>query len=228
MLVPRMYELSEITLRSGYSAEQIFDLGIAEAIDFLVVVAGLGACRVPGLALSHFMAGAFAYAADEMPEHYSGAISGPWEIKRESLRVSAESWNRWTDIGKELGSVISSDESTGGDGLLTCTQDDESGLTTREISLIFDNVGGKSDVQWRQVLGDTNNSPWLQPALVSRGTRGTSSRWNPAKLGDLLMETGRADYSTVNKLFMHDKQLNPWLADWQEIVNEKGWRGRRR
>ena len=67
MLVPSMYDMPEVMARSGYTEEDIFDWGISGEIVFLVVVPEVGACRVPDVALSHFMAGADEYAiAGEM------------------------------------------------------------------------------------------------------------------------------------------------------------------
>jgi hypothetical protein len=83
-----------VMTESGFTEEQVFDLGISGELVFLVVVPELGACRVPDVALSHFMAGADSFAADNMPEHYSGALSGPWVVKRDRLRILADTWDK--------------------------------------------------------------------------------------------------------------------------------------
>jgi hypothetical protein len=95
MFVPSMMNMADAMADSCYTEEQVFDLGLSQAIVFLVVVPLVGACRVPNDALSHFMAGADEYNADAMPEHYSGALSGPWTIKRERLRILPASWAKW-------------------------------------------------------------------------------------------------------------------------------------
>ena len=102
MVVPSMHNLSKVMAESGYTEEQVFDLGIEGEILFLVVVPLIGACRVPVDALSHFMAGADDYTADGMPEHYTGALSGPWKIKRDMLRILPESWEQYSDKAFEL------------------------------------------------------------------------------------------------------------------------------
>lgn len=102
MLIPSFLKLTDVMAESGYTEEQVFDLGISEGITFLVVVPEAGACRVPTVALSHFMAGADEYTADKMPEYYSGALSGQWTIKRDRLRILSESWREWTKNGLEI------------------------------------------------------------------------------------------------------------------------------
>ncbi|MYN45924.1 hypothetical protein GTP23_12785 [Pseudoduganella sp. FT93W] len=106
MLVPSMLSMAEVMAESGYPEETIFDLGISGEIIFLVIVPEIGACRVPELALSHFMAGADEFPAQSMPSHYQPEIrSGQWTIKRDRLRVLAESWRNWSEIGKALLSI---------------------------------------------------------------------------------------------------------------------------
>lgn len=102
MLVPSLLDLADVMAESGYTEEQVFDLGIGGNIIFLVVVPEVGACRVPPVALSHFMAGATEFTADAMPEHYSGALSGPWTIRRDRLRILPKSWHKWTDTAVEI------------------------------------------------------------------------------------------------------------------------------
>lgn len=102
MLVPTMYDLSEVTAESRYKEESVFDLGITGEIVFLVVVPELGACRVPDVALSHFMAGADEYSVEAMPEYYSGALSGRWTIKRDRLRILADSWEKYSSKCRAL------------------------------------------------------------------------------------------------------------------------------
>jgi hypothetical protein len=102
MFAPSFLSLAEVMAESAYTEEQIFDLGISGNVVFLVVVPEVGACRVPNVALSHFMAGADEYTADKMPEHWSGALSGPWTIKRDRLRILPKGWQEWTDEVQEM------------------------------------------------------------------------------------------------------------------------------
>ena len=102
MRVPSMYDLPQVMAESSYTEEQVFDLGVTNEISFLVVVPLIGACRVPEEALSHFMAGADEYTAQGMPEHYTGALSGTWKIKRDRLRILPESWEQYSDKAFEM------------------------------------------------------------------------------------------------------------------------------
>ena len=97
MIVPSMLSMADVMADSGYAEEDVFDCGISGQIGFLVVVPLIGACRVPVEALSHFMAGADDYTAEGMPEHWSGALSGKWTIKRDRLRILESSWNIFSD-----------------------------------------------------------------------------------------------------------------------------------
>jgi hypothetical protein len=92
-----MYDMAEVMTQSGYTEEEVFDCGISGQIAFVVVVPEIGACRVPPVALSHFMAGADDYTADGMPEHWSNQPSGPWTIRRDRLRILADSWESHSD-----------------------------------------------------------------------------------------------------------------------------------
>lgn len=92
MIVPGMYEMQAVMDESSLSEADIFNLGIVGDIVFLVVVPELGACRVSDVVLSHFMAGESEYAADKMPEHWTGQLSGKWTIQRDRLRILANSW----------------------------------------------------------------------------------------------------------------------------------------
>jgi hypothetical protein len=106
MLIPSMLNMAEVMAESGYAEEDVFDCGISGQIVFLVVVPLVGACRVPVEALSHFMAGADDYTANRMPEHWSGALSGEWTIKRERLRILENSWNIFSDNCEKLAEAL--------------------------------------------------------------------------------------------------------------------------
>lgn len=106
MVVPGMMNMAEVMAESGYTEEDVFDCGISGQIVFLVVVPLVGACRVPIEALSHFMAGADDYAAEGMPEHWSGALSGKWTIKRDRLRILDQSWTAFSDECDKLAEAL--------------------------------------------------------------------------------------------------------------------------
>lgn len=99
MVIPDLYDVPKVVAESGLTEEAVLNLGLysdnSDGVVFMVVVPELGACRVPDVALSHFMAGADEYAADAMPEHWSKQPSGPWTIKRDRLRVLADSWEKY-------------------------------------------------------------------------------------------------------------------------------------
>ena len=96
MQFPSLYTVPEVMTKSRYSEEQVLQWGYIGEITFLVLVPEIGACRVPKVALSHLMTGADEYASDKLPEHYSGQLAGPWAIKRDRLRILAESWDRFS------------------------------------------------------------------------------------------------------------------------------------
>lgn len=111
MLAPSMYNLPTVIDKSGYTEEIVLDLGISGELVFLVVVPEIGACRVPDVALSYFMSGADEYIAEAMPAYWStGALSGQWTIKRERLRILAESWEEFTEKCMRLANVALGDE----------------------------------------------------------------------------------------------------------------------
>lgn len=85
--------------KSGYTEEQVLQWGATGDVFFLVMVVSssgaLEACKVPELALRHFIAGAASYTVDALPEVYTGEMLGPWTIVKERLRVVAASWDRF-------------------------------------------------------------------------------------------------------------------------------------
>ena len=103
MVIPGLYDVPRVVAESSLTEEDVLNLGLrSDGIVFMVVVPELGACRVPDVALSHFMAGADEYAADAMPEHWSKQPSGPWTIKRDRLRILADSWEKHSDFAHRL------------------------------------------------------------------------------------------------------------------------------
>ena len=106
MPVPRVYELSEVLAQSNLKEESILGLGNDGEIIFLVVVPEIGACIVPVVALSYFMAGENEFTADAMPEFYNGTLSGRWTIKRDRLRILVESWEKYSSKCRALAASI--------------------------------------------------------------------------------------------------------------------------
>ena len=102
MLVPGMLSLEDAMEQSAYSEEELFDWGISGQLQFLVVVPGVGACRVPEVALSHFMAGSETFEADQMAEHWSGRLSGKRTIARGRLRIYEQDWHKLTQLAQSL------------------------------------------------------------------------------------------------------------------------------
>jgi hypothetical protein len=106
MNLPTMYDVPYVVARSGLTEDSLLEEGIGGTLEFLVVVPELGACRVPHVALSHFLAGAEKYEATKLSEFYGGAVSGDWTIKRERLRILARSFETYdtklADIGETL------------------------------------------------------------------------------------------------------------------------------
>ena len=72
MLIPNLYTVPNVMAASGYTEEQALQWGYSGDIVFMVLVPEIGACRVPELALSHFMAGVDDYIADRSEERRVG------------------------------------------------------------------------------------------------------------------------------------------------------------
>lgn len=112
MVIPGLYEVPRLLAESGLTEDDFLNNGLrADGLVFMVVVPELGACRVPDEALSHFMAGADEYAADGMPEHWSKQPSGPWTIKRERLRVLADSWEKYLILLDRIQTALEPEQS---------------------------------------------------------------------------------------------------------------------
>ena len=192
MLVPSMLNMADVMADSCYTEEQVFDLGLSQVIVFLVVVPLVGACRVPNDALSHFMAGADEYKADAMPEHYSGALSGPWTIKRERLRILPDSWGKWMTFVDDVELL---DDVTpapvGAVGASGGVMPDKAGplpLTTGDIAFCFAGLRCKTEEEWKDLIG--KGRVWVERCLIQPGTRGRGGApklWNPVCIGAALV-----------------------------------------
>lgn len=143
MLVPSMLNMADVMADSGYTEEDVFDCGISGQIIFLVVVPLIGACRVPVEALSHFMAGADDYAAEGMPEHWSGALSGKWTIKRDRLRILPQSWEAFSDNLYKLAESLdaaSEPKEAGAHGTPAAREAIKRSITKQEVIDAFEGV----------------------------------------------------------------------------------------
>ena len=227
--------MADVMAESCYTEEQVFDLGLSKTIVFLVVVPLVGACRVPNEALSHFMAGAEEYTADAMPEHYSGALSGQWTIKRERLRILPASWGKWVTDVEEIQALSELGEhqdaapiqaplmTVGASGGVEAAEAEplavEQGLLTKDIAACFGDCYYSAD-NWPKRLSGT---AWLEPARIARGEAGGASAvWNPLTLAHLMHGKKKDDKAkeklmkTLNSRFT----INPALMPWRVAFNE--------
>lgn len=92
------------------------------------------------------------------------------------------------------------------------------GITTAQVAAFFDALPYTAE-NWPKRLSDTQ---WPKDALVSLGAAGgPPSRWNPAKLAQLIhsKERGTAKHKTLealNRKFNSNPVLEPWRSDWNE------------
>ena len=93
-------------------------------------------------------------------------------------------------------------------------------LTTRKIADAFADIDGQTAQQWRDKLGDVNNHRWLLPARAARNSAPRPSTWWPLKFADLLGERGTT-HDSLNRAFLGQPALKPWLAEWQEAKRER-------
>ena len=95
-----------------------------------------------------------------------------------------------------------------------------SSLTTPQIADAFDGIGGLSAKEWSDKLGDVNNHQWLLPARAARGSAPRPSTWWPLRFADLLEKRGTT-HDSLNRAFLGQPALKPWLAEWQEAKRER-------
>ena len=225
MFVPSMLNMADVMAESCYTEEQVFDLGLSKAIVFLVVVPLVGACRVPNEALSHFMAGADEYTADAMPEHYSGALSGQWTIKRERLRILPASWGKWVTDVEEIQALCELCElqdaapiqaplmAVGASSGVEPNKASPLPLTTGDVAFCFAGLRW-GEQKWKKPLGD--KPKWLAACIAIPGVRGVSeTRWNPVLIGAALEHYGHAKSNSIRARFQTKSQLAPWLEAWK-------------
>jgi hypothetical protein len=94
-------------------------------------------------------------------------------------------------------------------------------LTTPGISEAFDGITERSAKQWRDMLGDVKNHQWVMPARVEAGKAPNPSRWCPLTLARILLERVPSPErepctESLNRRFLNEPALKPWLAAWQE------------
>jgi hypothetical protein len=101
MPMPTTLDMEAIRAVSDHTEDEVLDLGIQGVLKFLVFVPRIGACEVPQDALEHFLGGIQEVDASDLREHYSGALSGDWTIKRTQLRILKESADKWSAMFRE-------------------------------------------------------------------------------------------------------------------------------
>jgi hypothetical protein len=169
----------------------------------------LGACRVSEMALSHFMAGAEEYTADAMPEHYRGALSGQWTIKRDRLRILGDSWERYLRKCQAMADASS----------LPVVEQDETGGSVKTVKGIpktrviaaFKGLHFSTDAKWSKALADVPN--WLKECMVMPGNKSESAQWNPVLIAVALLDKG-IPIRSLDSVF--NINLKDWLEKWRE------------
>lgn len=104
--------------------------------------------------------------------------------------------------------------------------DDPPPLKTGDIAEAFDGIDDLSAAKWRRKLGDVKNHAWVLPARAVKGEAPTPSTWWPLKLADLLQQEREVSFDTLNRKFVNQKKLKPWLPAWQAARRERDDFGR--
>ena len=102
----------------------------------------------------------------------------------------------------------------------SCNAEPPPPLTTPEVADAFDGVNVQTAKQWRDKLGDVNNHQWLLPARAAKGAAPTPATWWPVLLAELLIKRG-ATAESLNRAFLVEPKLKPWLPHWQEKRRER-------
>ena len=105
-------------------------------------------------------------------------------------------------------------------GVQPARGDDRAPLTTPEMAEAFDGICECDSAQWKRKLGDVNNHGWVLPARTAKGIAPKPSTWEPIVFACLL-EKRDATLESLNKKFLKEPRLKPWLHDWQEKRREK-------
>ena len=93
-------------------------------------------------------------------------------------------------------------------------------LTTPKIAAAFDGINGLSARQLRAKMGDVKNHQWLVHARHTQGVAPKPSTWWPLLVAHLLEDRG-ATFESLNRKFLNEKALKPWLRKWQEARHEQ-------
>lgn len=73
--------------------------------------------------------------------------------------------------------------------------------------------------KWNEKLRKPDSYKYLLNALVERGGRGkTSHRWNPAKIGSILIERNERNALSVTTVIT--RQFPKWLDEWEKLSVE--------
>lgn len=94
-------------------------------------------------------------------------------------------------------------------------QTGQQSLTTTEIAQCFGGLAGWNYGKWKQKLA--HMPKWLQKCLVTPGQRGGDQRrWDPLKIGMVLVEREGVKANSVRARFQTVDLLRPWLDDWKD------------
>ena len=94
-------------------------------------------------------------------------------------------------------------------------------LPTPKIADAFDGIADATAEQWRKRLGDVGNHRWLLAARAEAAVPPAAATWWPIILAKLLLEREPPTHDSLNRKFLHEPALKPWLTDWQELRRER-------
>ena len=89
-------------------------------------------------------------------------------------------------------------------------------LTTADIAFCFAGLHGKTEEEWKILMGKGRG--WIEKCLVQPGTRGRGGArklWNPVFIGAALVRDGHAKPNNVRAKFQTVSLLEPWLESWK-------------
>lgn len=136
----------------------------------------------------------------------------------------------WPDIPAPLMALVSAAASTPADNAaeavaaaapsIAVEPTTPPSLTTPDIAEAFDGIYEQTAKQWRNKLGDVNNHQWLVDARAEMAKAPKPAKWWPIKFAKLLIERG-ASAESLNRAFLKEPKLKPWLVLWQENQKER-------
>lgn len=94
-------------------------------------------------------------------------------------------------------------------------------LTTAQIADAFDGVADATAKRWRKRLGDVGNHQWVLPARAEPGKAPAPAKWWPISLAELVLKRDAQTHDSLNRKFLHEPALKPWLTGWQELRRER-------